>query len=95
MQGIQDMCFNILLPDCLIALSPIAPMPLIQVTLVDQSDRFVFKPLLYELLNGAATESEVAPSYLQLLQPYPLVRYLQVGTKVCVFIAVFIDPLAR
>jgi hypothetical protein len=54
-------------------------VPWQQVTLVDQSDRFVFKPLLYELLNGAATESEVAPSYMQLLQPYPLVQYLQVG----------------
>lgn len=32
------------------------PLPRSQVTLVDQSDRFVFKPLLYELINGTATE---------------------------------------
>mmetsp|Transcript_18698 Transcript_18698/g.52551 ORF Transcript_18698/g.52551 Transcript_18698/m.52551 type:complete len:565 (+) Transcript_18698:861-2555(+) len=47
-----------------------------QVTLVDQSERFVFKPLLYELLTGGADENEVAPSFLQLLAPYP-VRYIQ------------------
>ena len=43
-----------------------------QVTLIDQSDRFVFKPLLYELLSGAASEEEVAPSFAQLLAPYPV-----------------------
>ncbi|EFJ41470.1 hypothetical protein VOLCADRAFT_107672 [Volvox carteri f. nagariensis] len=47
-----------------------------QVTLVDQSDRFVFKPLLYELINGTATPEEVAPSLPQLLAPYP-VRFVQ------------------
>ncbi|GIL55110.1 hypothetical protein Vafri_10725 [Volvox africanus] len=47
-----------------------------QVTLVDQSDRFVFKPLLYELVNGTATPEEVAPSLSQLLAPYP-VRFVQ------------------
>eukprot|EP00983_Pelagomonas_calceolata_P068288 1149858-Pelagomonas_calceolata.AAC.1 len=52
-----------------------------QVTLVDQSERFVFKPLLYELLTGGADENEVAPSFLQLLAPYP-VRYIQVGVYV-------------
>ena len=48
-----------------------------QITLVDQSERFVFKPLLYELLTGGADETEVAPRFLQLLAPYP-VRYVQV-----------------
>lgn len=43
-----------------------------QVTLIDQSDRFVFKPLLYELLSGAASEEEVAPPFSQLLGPYPV-----------------------
>lgn len=43
-----------------------------QITLIDQGDRFVFKPLLYELLSGAASEDEVAPPYAQLLAPYPV-----------------------
>jgi NADH dehydrogenase FAD-containing subunit len=43
---------------------------------IDQSDRFVFKPLLYELLSGAASEEEVAPPFAQLLGPYP-VTFLQ------------------
>lgn len=47
-----------------------------QVTLIDQGDRFVFKPLLYELISGAASEEEVAPPYAQLLAPYP-VTFLQ------------------
>ncbi|GAB4822180.1 hypothetical protein N2152v2_009226 [Parachlorella kessleri] len=47
-----------------------------RVTLIDQSDRFVFKPLLYELLTGAATEDEVAPTFARLLAPYP-VTFLQ------------------
>ncbi|MEW5307792.1 MAG: hypothetical protein WDW36_010168 [Sanguina aurantia] len=47
-----------------------------QVTLVDQSTQFVFKPLLYDLLSGTASASEVAPTFAQLLAPYP-VRYIQ------------------
>eukprot|EP00198_Chlamydomonas_reinhardtii_P002633 XP_001691969.1 type-II NADH dehydrogenase [Chlamydomonas reinhardtii] len=47
-----------------------------QITLVDQADRFVFKPLLYELINGAATADEVSPSFEQLLAPYPI-RFVQ------------------
>jgi len=46
--------------------------PAVQVTLIDQSERFVFKPLLYELLNGAASDDEVAPPFAQLLAPYPV-----------------------
>lgn len=42
------------------------------VTLIDQADRFTFKPLLYELLTGAATAEEVAPLYSQVLSPYPI-----------------------
>jgi len=52
--------------------SPFKP----RVTLVDKSDRFVFKPLLYELLNGGATDEEVAPSFAQLLAPYD-VRFVR------------------
>lgn len=38
-----------------------------RVTLVDRGDRFVFKPLLYELLNGGASADEVAPRFDRLL----------------------------
>jgi len=38
-----------------------------EVVLVDQNDKFVFKPLLYELLNGGVTPEEVAPSFQDLL----------------------------
>ena len=48
-----------------------------RVTLIDQADRFTFKPLLDELLTGAANEDEVAPSYSQLLAPYPLVKFVR------------------
>lgn len=43
-----------------------------QVTLVDQGERFSFKPLLYEILTGSATEDEVAPRYSKVLAPYPV-----------------------
>lgn len=48
-----------------------------QITLVDQGERFIFKPLLYELLNGTAQSWEVAPTYAQLLAPYPI-QFVQV-----------------
>jgi NADH dehydrogenase len=35
--------------------------------LIDKSDRFVFKPLLYELLSGELTEAQVWPRYDALL----------------------------
>ncbi|KAK6128393.1 hypothetical protein DH2020_037869 [Rehmannia glutinosa] len=38
-----------------------------QVVLVDQSERFVFKPLLYELLSGEVDEWEIAPRFSDLL----------------------------
>eukprot|EP00242_Pyramimonas_sp_CCMP2087_P010836 CAMPEP_0198199876 /NCGR_PEP_ID=MMETSP1445-20131203/3001_1 /TAXON_ID=36898 /ORGANISM="Pyramimonas sp., Strain CCMP2087" /LENGTH=235 /DNA_ID=CAMNT_0043869781 /DNA_START=77 /DNA_END=781 /DNA_ORIENTATION=- len=38
-----------------------------EVTLVDMNDNFVFKPLLYELLNGGAEPHEVAPTFQDLL----------------------------
>lgn len=51
----------------------------LQITLVDQGERFIFKPLLYELLNGTAQSWEVAPTFAQLLAPYPI-QFVQVGT---------------
>ncbi|XP_047318556.1 alternative NAD(P)H-ubiquinone oxidoreductase C1, chloroplastic/mitochondrial [Impatiens glandulifera] len=38
-----------------------------QVVLIDQSDRFVFKPMLYELLTGEVDAWEIAPRFLELL----------------------------
>jgi NADH dehydrogenase FAD-containing subunit len=52
-------------------------LPSNQITLVDQGERFIFKPLLYELLNGTAQPWEVAPTFAQLLAPYPI-QFVQV-----------------
>ena len=41
-----------------------------RVTLVDQHDRFSFKPLLYDVLTESATQDEVAPLYSSVLAPY-------------------------
>ncbi|XVE86450.1 hypothetical protein DITRI_Ditri18aG0035100 [Diplodiscus trichospermus] len=38
-----------------------------QVLLVDQSERFVFKPMLYELLSGEVDAWEIAPRFSELL----------------------------
>ena len=48
-----------------------------QVTLIDQADRFVFKPLLYEVVGGSARVQDVAPSFVKLLSPYT-VNFIQV-----------------
>ena len=40
----------------------------VPVTLVDQNPRFVFKPLLYELLTGEMHEDQVCPRYDELLK---------------------------
>ena len=50
---------------------------LVQVTLIDKSERFVFKPLLYEVVNGTAKVEEVAPPFIKLLSPYT-VNFIQV-----------------
>jgi hypothetical protein len=63
-----------------------------QITLVDQSDRFVFKPLLYELINGTAAPWEVAPRFEQLLGPYS-VTFLQV--RVCIRLCVHVCVCGR
>ena len=39
-----------------------------EVVLIDQSERFVFKPLLYEFLNGQMDADQVWPRYEELLQ---------------------------
>lgn len=39
-----------------------------QVLLIDQSDKFVFKPMLYELLSGEVDPWEIAPSFTELLK---------------------------
>jgi hypothetical protein len=49
---------------------------LLQVTLIDQSERFVFKPLLYDFVAGTAKAWEVAPYFQQLLAPYNI-NFLQ------------------
>ncbi|KAL4379013.1 hypothetical protein GQ457_02G010180 [Hibiscus cannabinus] len=38
-----------------------------QVLLIDQSERFVFKPMLYELLSGEVDAWEIAPRFSELL----------------------------
>ena len=40
-----------------------------RVTLVDRADDFVFKPMLYELVNETMRPWEVAPSFAELLAP--------------------------
>ena len=40
-----------------------------RVTLVDRADRFVFKPMLYELVNETMKEWEVCPEFEELLRP--------------------------
>jgi len=39
-----------------------------EITLVDQSDRFLFSPLLYELLTGELQTWEIAPPFVELLK---------------------------
>ena len=38
-----------------------------EITLIDQRDRFVFAPLLYELITGELASWEIAPAYAELL----------------------------
>ncbi len=50
----------------------------VQITLIDQNEQFVFKPLLYELINGGATPGEVAPMFADLLAPMHSTSFVQV-----------------
>ncbi|MEM9214778.1 MAG: NAD(P)/FAD-dependent oxidoreductase [Cyanobacteria bacterium P01_F01_bin.150] len=43
-----------------------------QITLVDQRDRFLFVPLLYELLTGELETWEIAPPFSELLEGTPI-----------------------
>ncbi|MDM9384937.1 NAD(P)/FAD-dependent oxidoreductase [Chlorogloeopsis sp. ULAP01] len=47
---------------------PWQPLSKPEIVLVDQSDRFVFSPLLYELLTGELQSWEIAPPFEELLQ---------------------------
>ncbi|WP_315784643.1 NAD(P)/FAD-dependent oxidoreductase [Fischerella sp. JS2] len=46
---------------------PWESLPKPEIVLVDQSDRFVFSPLLYELLTGELQTWEIAPPFTELL----------------------------
>eukprot|EP01025_Chloroclados_australasicus_P060222 TRINITY_DN770_c0_g3_i1.p1 TRINITY_DN770_c0_g3~~TRINITY_DN770_c0_g3_i1.p1 ORF type:complete len:533 (-),score=56.93 TRINITY_DN770_c0_g3_i1:358-1956(-) len=43
-----------------------------KITLVDQQERFVFKPMLYELLVNTVQPWEVAPTFQELLAPFQI-----------------------
>lgn len=45
----------------------------LEITLVDHSDRFVFTPLLYELITGELQAWEIAPPFVELLKETPVV----------------------
>lgn len=51
----------------------------VQITLIDQNEQFVFKPLLYELINGGAKPEEVAPLFSDLLAPMTSTSFVQVS----------------
>jgi NADH dehydrogenase FAD-containing subunit len=38
------------------------------IVLIDQAERFVFKPLLYELISGEMTDTQVQPRYTELFE---------------------------
>ena len=50
--------------------------PTMIVTLIDTNEKFLFKPLMYELLNSDMEETDVAPLYEELLEN-TTVRFLQ------------------
>ncbi len=51
-----------------------------EIVLVDQSDRFLFSPLLYELLTGELQTWEIAPPFAELLQGTG-VRFVQAAVS--------------
>lgn len=55
---------------------PWKPTEAPEITIVDRSDRFVFLPLLYELLTGELQTWEIAPPFEQLLKETPI-RFIQ------------------
>jgi demethylphylloquinone reductase len=50
------------------------------ITLVDQSDRFVFLPLLYELVTGELEAWEIAPEFREMLANTPI-QFVQAGVS--------------
>lgn len=46
-----------------------------RITLVEPNDRFLFSPLLYELITGELQAWEIAPSYQKLLSGTPITFY--------------------
>lgn len=48
----------------------------VEIVLIDQRDRFLFAPLLYELVTGELQTWEIAPPYAELLENTP-VRFIQ------------------
>jgi NADH dehydrogenase len=46
------------------------------ITIIDKNDRFVFSPLLYELISGEVQTWEIAPHYADLLANTPI-KYIQ------------------
>ncbi|MFO7029705.1 FAD-dependent oxidoreductase [Limnospira fusiformis CCALA 023] len=55
---------------------PWLPTQTPEITIVDSRDRFVFAPLLYELVTGELQAWEIAPPFQQLLQDTPI-RFIQ------------------
>jgi len=46
---------------------PWSPLEPVEIVLIDQRDRFLFAPLLYELVTGELATWEIAPPYTELL----------------------------
>jgi len=46
---------------------PWSPLEPVEIVLIDQRDRFLFAPLLYELVTGELATWEIAPPYAELL----------------------------
>lgn len=69
--GDRQSCLNTLTANSMFGRNwPKNRMP--RITLVDKSDRFTYKPLLYDVLTKTASEDEVAPFFSHLLAPYPI-----------------------
>ncbi len=59
---------------------PWTPLQTPTITLIDQRDRFLFSPLLYELLTGELQTWEIAPPYAELLAD-TRIQYRQASVK--------------
>ncbi|MBD2667479.1 FAD-dependent pyridine nucleotide-disulfide oxidoreductase [Richelia sinica FACHB-800] len=61
---------------------PWGSIPKPEIVLIDQSDRFLFSPLLYELLTGELQAWEIAPPFTELLQGTGIRFYQAVITNI-------------